>query len=103
MNKFVLHPEAYLDLEGIWNFIAKDSPVAADRVREKIYSTIRNLIRFPHQGHTRTDLASPRLRFVTVFDYLIAYAPEENPLLVVAVVHGRRNPKLIARVLKGRL
>jgi hypothetical protein len=43
------------------------------------------------------------LRFHVVRDqYLIAYAPDENPLWVVAVLHGHRNPRLMAAVLRGR-
>ena len=34
--------------------------------------------------------------------YLIAYAPDEKPLWVVAVFHGRRNPRLMAAILRDR-
>ncbi|HXB73939.1 MAG TPA: hypothetical protein VNY05_37210 [Candidatus Acidoferrales bacterium] len=34
--------------------------------------------------------------------YLIAYAPEEKPLWVVAVMHGRRSPRVMAAILRGR-
>jgi hypothetical protein len=37
-----------------------------------------------------------------VRDLLIAYAPDEKPLLVVAVLHGRRNPRVIAALLRTR-
>jgi hypothetical protein len=37
-----------------------------------------------------------------VRDYLIAYAPDESPLWVVAVLHGRRNPRVMAAILLGR-
>jgi plasmid stabilization system protein ParE len=42
------------------------------------------------------------LRFVLVREYLIAYDPEASPVLVVAVLHGRRNPRVMAAVLRGR-
>jgi hypothetical protein len=35
-------------------------------------------------------------------DYLIVYAPEHDPLFIVAVIHGKQHPKTIARVLAGR-
>jgi antitoxin ParD1/3/4/toxin ParE1/3/4 len=57
---------------------------------------------FPHQGHRRSDLTSRPLRFRRVRDYLIAYAPDESPLLVVAVLHGRRSPRAMAAILRGR-
>jgi plasmid stabilization system protein ParE len=102
MSGYVLHSEAYADLDSIWEFIAEDSLEAADRVREEIYDNIRRLVLFPHQGHWRSDLSSKRLRFQTVGNYLIAYAPDESPLLVLAVLHGRRHPRTIAAILRSR-
>jgi len=99
---FELHPQAAQDILDIWEFIAKDNALAARRVREEILDAIRELVPFPHQGHRRSDLTSRPLRFRRVRDYLIAYAPDESPLLVVAVLHGRRSPRVIAAILRGR-
>jgi hypothetical protein len=41
------------------------------------------------------------LRFKRVPDYLIAYAPDESPLWVVAVIHGHRDPRIMAAILRG--
>jgi plasmid stabilization system protein ParE len=102
MAGFVLHPQAYADLDEIWEYIAADNLDAADRVREEIYASIRSLVTFPHQGHSRTDLTSRPLRFQTLRDYVVAYAPDENPLAVIAVLHGRRNPRIISAILRER-
>lgn len=99
---FVLHPGAAQDITEIWEFIAADNPLAARRVREEILNSICELVSFPHQGHRRNDLTSRPLRFVTIRDYLIAYAPEEEPLVVIAVLHGRRNPRILAAVMRER-
>jgi plasmid stabilization system protein ParE len=80
MSGFVLHPEAYTDLEEVWDYIAADSLDAADRVREEIYDAIQSLAAFPHTGHSRPD----------------------KPLAVIAVLHGRRSPRVIAATLRGR-
>jgi plasmid stabilization system protein ParE len=37
-----------------------------------------------------------------VRDYVIAYAAEEKPLTIVAILHGRRNPRVIAAILRNR-
>jgi hypothetical protein len=37
-----------------------------------------------------------------VRDYLIAYTPKEKPLWIIAVMHGRRSPRLMAAVLRNR-
>ena len=102
MSGYVLHPAAFDDLNEIWEYLAADSLDAADRVLEEIHKTIRALVPFPHQGHRRPDLTSRPLRFTTVWEYLIAYAPSGKPLLVLAVIHSRRSPRTIAAMLRRR-
>jgi len=85
MIGYDFHPEARADLDQIYEYIAEDSPDAADRVISEILAAIRALAPFPRQGHKRSDLTSRPLRFCRVRDYLIAYAPEEKE-------KGRRDP-----------
>jgi plasmid stabilization system protein ParE len=102
MSGYQLHPEAYTDLDAISEYIAEDNPAAASRVITDIFDAIRSLVQFPHKGHRRIDLTSRPLRFWRVRDYLITYAYQERPLWVVAVLHGSRNPRVMAAILKGR-
>ena len=99
---FALHPLAAQDITEIWEYIADDNPLAARRVREEILSRIRAVVSLPQSGHRRPDLTGRPLRFILVREYLIAYAPDEKPLWVVAVMHGRRSPRLMAAILRGR-
>ena len=71
-------------------------------MREEIYDAIQSLVPFPHVGHRRPGMTSRPLRFQTVRDYVIAYAPDEKPLAVIAVLHGRRNPRVMAAILRSR-
>jgi plasmid stabilization system protein ParE len=68
----------------------------------EIFDAIRGLVPLPHQGHRRPDRTLRPLLFTLVREYLIAYAPEEKPLWIVAVMHGRRNPRVMAAILRGR-
>jgi len=102
MSQYVLRTGAELDLDEIWEFIRGDNLDAADKVIADILASLDALATFPRQGHKRPDLTSRPLRFILVHDYLIAYAPEEKPLWVVAVMHGRRSPRLMAAILRGR-
>ena len=102
MTGYSFHPEARFDLDEIWEYVRADNLDAADRVIAEILSAIRALVEFPRQGHRRPDLTSRPLRFHVVRDYLIAYAPDEKPLWVVAIMHGRRNPRVMAAILRGR-
>jgi toxin ParE1/3/4 len=99
---FVLHPEAAQDVLEIWEYVANENLAAAGRLRQEIFESIRNLVKFPYRGHTRIELTSNPVRFQIVRDYLIAYAPDEKPLTVLAVVHGRRSPRVIAAILRSR-
>ena len=99
---FDLHPLAAQDITGIWTYVADHSPQTARRVREEILAAIRALVPFPYLGHKRPDLTSRPLRFTVVREYLVAYAPDEKPVWVVAVMHGRHIPRVMAAILRGR-
>jgi plasmid stabilization system protein ParE len=101
-RSFRLLPGAAQHITEIWQHIAEDNIVAAGRVVDDIFAAISGLAPFPNQGHTRPDLSSAPLRFPTIYDYLVAYAPDETPLLVIAVLHGRRSPRVLAAILRER-
>jgi len=92
MSGYALHPDALADLEEIRAYIAQDSLDAADRVITEIFEEFRFISRFPNSGHHRPELTFRLLRFRRAGEYLIAYAPEERPVWILAVLHGRRNP-----------
>ena len=102
MTGYEFHPRAVNDLDEIWGFIAADNLDAADGMIGEILAAIEALVAFPDRGHKRPDLTSRPLRFTLVADYLIAYAPEEKPLWVIAAMHGRRNPRVLAAILRSR-
>jgi plasmid stabilization system protein ParE len=102
MIAYDFHPEVRRDLDEIWDFIAAENPAAADRVIAQIIDAIDALVPFPYVGHRRPDLTGRPLRFTLIREYLVAYAADEQPLWVVAVMHGRRNPRVMAAILRGR-
>lgn len=76
MTGYEFHPEAEVDLNQIWEYIAEDN--------------------------RRSDLTSRPLRFTNAGNYLIAYAPDKKPLWIIAIMHGRRSPRVMAAILRGR-
>jgi plasmid stabilization system protein ParE len=66
MSAFVLHPEAYADLEEIKDYIATDNFRAADQLIEEFYERFHSLAKLPHQGHSRPNLSSRPLSFVVL-------------------------------------
>lgn len=91
-RRYILAPEAALDLAGIWRYIRSNATVEmADRVEAAIREKIGYLAGRPGVGHWRKDLTDEPVRFFSIYSYLIVYRPETNPLQVVAILHGRRD------------
>jgi toxin ParE1/3/4 len=92
MKRYVLAPEAALDLVQIWRYIKKQSSVAVvDRVESAIRDKIVFLAGSPGAGHWRRNLTDEPLKFFPVYSYLIVYRPDTKPLQVVSILHGRRD------------
>ena len=99
MNGYDFHPEAAIDLDEIWDFIAEKNLDAADKVIATILAM--NWCHFRIKASS-PDLPSRPLRFIVVREYLIAYTPDERALWVIAVMHGRRSPRVMAAILRDR-
>jgi antitoxin ParD1/3/4/toxin ParE1/3/4 len=91
MSEFRLSPQAFRDIDEIWEFTAEDNLDAADRIREEIFAACEKLAEMPGMGHLREDLADEPLRFWHVYSYLIIYRPDSGPLEIVRVLHGARD------------
>lgn len=102
MKLYSLHPEAFTDLDDIAAYIGQDSASAALRLIDEICRAIEGLVSFPEQGFRRPNLSNRPQRFIVVRDYLIAYAPARKPRWIVAVMHGKRSPRTMASILRGR-
>ena len=102
MNIEITRPDVQARLEEIWEFIGADNLNAADSVLAEILDAVRAVALFPHQGFRRPNITSRALRFKPVREYLIVYAPDAKPLRVVAIIHGRRSPRVLAALLRGR-
>src|SRR5580693_1156317 len=98
--RYVLAPEAALDLVQIWRYLGKQSSL---QIADRVESVIRNKIIFlagsPGAGHWRKDLTDQAVKFFPVYSYLIVYRPDTKPPHVVAILQGRRD---VQRVLKDR-
>jgi toxin ParE1/3/4 len=98
--RFVLAPQAALDLHEIWRHIGESTSITiADRVESDILETIAFLSATPGAGHWRRDLTEENVRFFPVYSYLVVYRPDRSPLQIAAVLHGRRD---VERILKDR-
>jgi antitoxin ParD1/3/4/toxin ParE1/3/4 len=100
-RRYVLAPEAALDLVQIWRYLKEQSSIEiADRVESVIRDKIVFLATNPGAGHWRKDLTDEVVKFFPTYSYLIVYRPETTPLQVVSILHGRRD---IEQLLTHRL
>jgi toxin ParE1/3/4 len=99
--RFVLAPQAALDLFEIWQYIKEQTNVStADRVESAIRKRMAVLAETPGAGHHRKDLTDQNVKFFPVYSYLIVYRPRTTPLQIASIIHGRRD---VEQILKGRL
>jgi antitoxin ParD1/3/4/toxin ParE1/3/4 len=98
--RYVLSPEAALDLVQIWRYIKRQSSATvADRVESVIRDRIVLLAETPGAGHWSRHLTVEAVKFFPVYSYLIVYRPHTKPLQVVSILHGRQD---VEQILKNR-
>jgi toxin ParE1/3/4 len=90
--KLVFDDLALADLEGIYNWIAKDNPKAAFAVVERLFESVEHLAAFPHMGHGGRDEGTyewvvPRLPYIVVYEI----HAERDEVIIAAVVHGAQD------------
>jgi len=78
--RYVLAPQAAIDLVEIWRYIKEQSSLAiADRVETAIREKFAFFAQTPGAGHRRKDLTDADVSFFPVYSYLIVYRPETTP------------------------
>jgi toxin ParE1/3/4 len=88
-----LSPAAEAELDDIWYYIARESQSIeiADRVVDSITDRFFLLATHPHIGRHRDEDLRPGMRSLSVGDYVIIYRVENNDVLILHVIHGRRD------------
>jgi plasmid stabilization system protein ParE len=100
-RRYVLAPEAALDLVRIWRYIKDNAGLEmAEQVESVIREKIAYLAERPGGGHWRKDLTEQPVKFFSIYSYLVVYRPETKPLQVTAILHGRRD---VEEALRDRL
>lgn len=83
---------ALQDLEEIWAFIARDSELAADTVRTRVFNASERLETFALSGRILPEAESEFIRELIVGSYRVIYhLISEEEIEVIAVIHGARS------------
>lgn len=82
------------DLREIYDYIARDSPRAAEALVERVLHSTERLASFPESGRTVPEFPDLSYRELLVGNYRIWYRIEKETVWIVTVLHGRRLPGL---------
>ncbi|HZD49642.1 MAG TPA: type II toxin-antitoxin system RelE/ParE family toxin [Silvibacterium sp.] len=103
MSRYELTAQAKEDVLTIWEYIARNSLQAANRVEDAVYEACSLIALNPQAGHLRTDLTELPVRFWTLPrfpNYSIVYDPASQPLTVIRILHGARD---LSKLINPRL
>jgi toxin ParE1/3/4 len=88
-----LAPAVDGDLDEIWYYVAKESGSLeiANRLIDSITDRFLLLAAFPFVGRSRAEDFGAGSRSSAVGEYVIVYCLEAEDVLILRVVHGRRD------------
>jgi len=84
---------AIVDLDGIWEFIARDSPRYATATVNRLGDAVTALETFPRMGRRIPEVDDPDARELIVGSYRLMYRVEADRVLIAGVIHGSRDLK----------
>jgi plasmid stabilization system protein ParE len=82
---------AWLDLEEIADFIAKDSRFYAAAVVREIRDASRGLLKFAKRGRIVPELDDPAIREIFIREFRLIYKISPNYIDILALIHFSRN------------
>lgn len=90
---------ARADLRSIHDFIAHDSKHYARKVTQDIVAKTDILNELPRMGKVVLELGNEAIRELSLYSYRILYEIREPDIIVLAVIHKRRDlqPEMIER------
>jgi toxin ParE1/3/4 len=88
-----LAPQAAADLDQIWLYVAKESRSVeiANRLIDSMTDRFLLLARHPYLGRARDEDFGAGSRSLSVGEHVIVYCVEAEHVLILRVVHGRRD------------
>ncbi len=90
MARVTRRPQAVADILDIWDFIAEDSMVEADRWVDRLDEKLNLWATQPLIGRLRDELA-PALRSMPFGRYVVFFLPLPDGIDVVRVLHSSRD------------
>ena len=90
MASYYLSTATLADLDDIWDYIAQDNFLEADKMQDRIFAAGSKLAKNSHMGRPRPELR-PELRSFQEKPYVIFYTIEVDRITVRRIIHGSRD------------
>jgi addiction module RelE/StbE family toxin len=94
-RKVVWSFEAISDLESLSEYIAKDSNFYAASFVQKVLDTSQSLNEFSERGRIVPEIGNPDIREIIVKEYRLIYSIEESRVVILGLIHGKRDLKAL--------
>ena len=95
MTRLIWSPQALQDLEGIRDYISRDSPRYARLVVERIIDGIERLATFPESGRIVPEVNDPAIREIILAPYRVVYRLRSGVAEIATVFRASRLPPSI--------
>ncbi len=83
--------EAAADLEALAEYIARDSAFYASAFVQEIRDASRSLNKFSERGRIVPELRNSNIRELFVREYRLIYSIEESRVVILGLIHGKRD------------
>jgi plasmid stabilization system protein ParE len=92
--RVTIHPMAVADLDGVFAWIAEESPGNAVRWYQRLLDDIRSLASFPHRCPIapESDALGKEIRQLLFGDYRVLFMIDGTDVHVLRVRHAMRRP-----------
>jgi toxin ParE1/3/4 len=93
-------PQVEAQLDEIWSYVAKESGSleVAGRLITSITDHFFLLSRYPQLGRRRDHDLRPGLRSLSVAGYVVIYRIQNDDVLILHILHGRRDIRVLVRL-----
>jgi len=82
--------EALDDIDGIAEYISRDSLYHAQQVAERLFELGESLREYPKIGRVVPELGDTQVRECFLYSYRLIYELKDEEIHVLAVIHGKR-------------
>lgn len=94
-RKIVWSFEATSDLGAIADYIARDSAFYAASFVQEVREASRSLNLFSERGRIVPELSNPNIRELFIKEYRLIYSIEKSRVVILSLIHGRRDLKTL--------